>query len=643
MDYSIRILELENQLESYPPGYITRKKINGHIYYYHQWKENGRTRSFVVHDDELAELREKIEERKSLEKELRQIKKTAIRDKSNAMLLSHSGIPVSKPIASLIKEGAFSDNGYYSAETAFVFKTNVIFGDALSDFASQGASFAKRDCFGQIRDYLYSDASDTVCLLYGLRRTGKTTLMRQLLLEMKPDEIAKTAYIKLTASDNVAGLNQDLKLLRSIGFKYIFLDEVTLLEDFIGSASLFSDVYAAQGMKFVLSGTDSLSFYFAMCDELYDRAVAVHTTWIPYREHARLLGIREIDDYIRYGGTLRAGETSYEDNDAVAPDASFRDDESTRRYIDTAISRNIQHSLECFKDGRHFRHLMELYQKDELTNAINRIIQSINHEFTTRVITEDFRSRDLGSAAQILRKASDPSRRTDVLDRIDLSSAVSVLMRILDIRNKEDLKTGITSAHVYEIKEYLRDLELISAAPVETMSPHTEPMEHIIFTQPGMRFCQAQALVYSLMKDPVFTKISEGEKLAVTETILNDVRGIMLEDLVLFETQKSLTANKRCFKLLFDAAEFDMVIYDRSTDTCELYEIKHSKVQDPGQAKHLLDEDLLHQTEKRFGRITKRCILYTGASNINSSSAGAFSDGSNSIVYENVEEYLKAL
>lgn len=44
-------------------------------------------------------------------------------------------------------------------------------------------------------------------------------------------------------------------------------------------------------MKIVLSGTDSLGFWFTLHQELYDRAKAIHTTFIPYREHSRLLGI----------------------------------------------------------------------------------------------------------------------------------------------------------------------------------------------------------------------------------------------------------------------------------------------------------------------------------------------------------------
>lgn len=67
--------------------------------------------------------------------------------------------------------------------------------------------------------------------------------------------------------------------------RYVFIDEVTLMEDFIDSAALFSDVFATMGMKIVLSGTDSLGFWLAMDEELYDRAKSIHTTFIPYREY----------------------------------------------------------------------------------------------------------------------------------------------------------------------------------------------------------------------------------------------------------------------------------------------------------------------------------------------------------------------
>ncbi|MFR8817118.1 MAG: AAA family ATPase, partial [Butyricicoccus sp.] len=118
---------------------------------------------------------------------------------------------------------------------------------------------------------------------YGLRRTGKTTMIRQIFAEMSDAELAKAAFIQITAKDTLADVNRDLKALEAQGFRYVFLDEVTLMEDFIEGAALFSDVFAACGMKIVLSGTDSLGFLFAGTNSFMTAAFCC-TTFIPYRE-----------------------------------------------------------------------------------------------------------------------------------------------------------------------------------------------------------------------------------------------------------------------------------------------------------------------------------------------------------------------
>ena len=206
------------------------------------------------------------------------------------------------------------------------FRTNVVTGTALLALSENVRGWQKRDCYRDLDKFIYGPADDRVCLLFGLRRTGKTTMLRQAVLDMTPENAARTAYIKITAANTMTDLNRDMEQLRSAGFRYVLLDEVTLMREFIDSAALLSDVYAAQGMKIVLSGTDSLGFWFALRQELYDRAKIIHTTSIPYREHSRLLGIDSIDEYIRYGGTLRAGELAFEDAEINAEDATFRDE-----------------------------------------------------------------------------------------------------------------------------------------------------------------------------------------------------------------------------------------------------------------------------------------------------------------------------
>lgn len=146
--------------------------------------------------------------------------------------------------------------------------------------------------------------ADRVCLVFGLRRTGKTTMLRQAIARMSREDLSRTVYIKARRSDTMAMMNRDLKKLFDAGFRYVFIDEVTLMRDFIDSAALFSDVFAAMGMKIILSGTDSLGFWLAMDQELYRPGGKAHPHHLhPYREYSRLLGIDSIDEYIRYGGT----------------------------------------------------------------------------------------------------------------------------------------------------------------------------------------------------------------------------------------------------------------------------------------------------------------------------------------------------
>ena len=599
MDVNKRIIELENKIAILPQGSINIKKINGKEQPYLQWTENGKSKSKYIKKDEREQIFFGVERRRQLQDELRELKKLEV-------------APTPAPTK---------------------FETSVVIGNRLLAMTKGVRNWKERDCFKQLQKYLNSDATDRVCLVFGLRRTGKTTMLRQAVLKMTPEQASKTAYIKAKGTDTMAAMNRDLEKLLELGYENVFIDEVTLMEDFIDSAALFSDVYAAQGMKIVLSGTDSLGFWFALHQELYDRAITIHTTFIPFREHSRLLGIDSIDEYIRYGGTLRVGELDFDAEDVNAEDASFRDDESTRRYIDTAICKNIQHSLSCCQDGGYFRHLQSLYEAGELTGAINRIIEDMNHRFLIRILINKFKSHDLGSAADVLRRERDPERRNDILDRIDKEAVTKRLMDMLEIRNQEDQSIGITNAHVEEIKEYLKALDLIVDVPNETIIPSTEPLENIIFTQPGMRYCQTQALVHSLAKDELFASLSEQEKTLVSERILEEIRGRMMEEIVLLETFKSAKKHKRVFKLTFSVGEFDMAIYDSKENTCECYEIKHSNQIVPIQTKYLIDEEKLTQTSKRFGRITKRCVLYRGEDTVLE----------NGIVYRNVEEYLKKL
>lgn len=590
---------LEERINALPTGYISKKNINGKTRYYLQWREEGKMKSKYIRDEELEELQQQIAERKRLQERLKE------------------------------KKAKYMTSAKKNAK----YETNVSTGNNLIRMVKKVSGLEKRDVFEQVTKYLYGKDYTRVCAVYGLRRTGKTTMLFQAIADMSDENFEKSAYIKIRTTDQMDMVIRDLEKLNNEGYEYIFIDEVTLMKDFIDSASLFSDIYTQMGMKIVLSGTDSLGFWFAEGNELYDRVRMVHTTFISYREYSRILGIDSIDEYIRYGGTLRAGEIDFDDEELLTGDASFRDDESTRKYIDTAISKNIQHSLECFEFGHYFRHLYDLYDAGELTSAINRIIEDMNHRFVLKVLTKDFKSSDYGVTARNLRMEKDEEKRTKILDQIDRDSITKRLMEILDIRNKEQQTVPITESHVILIKKYLEALDLISNCPIEAGERGIQKEERVLFAQPGMRYCQAQALVHSLMKDEDFELLPNEEKQYVAERILEEVRGRMLEDIILLETSKALGKNYDVFKLQFIKGEFDMVIYNKINNSCAIYEIKHSKEYVPEQGRHLMDEEKLSLTTPRYGSLVGRYVLYLGEN----------MDSEDGIAYRNAEEFLKNL
>ena len=107
----------------------------------------------------------------------------------------------------------------------------------------------------------------------------------------------------------------------------------------------------------------------------------------------------------------------------------------------------------------------------------------------------------------------------------------------------------------------------------------------------------------------------------------------MLEDIVLLETTKAADKHQQVFKLQFAGGEFDMVVYDEEQDCCKIYEVKHSGQQVPAQHRHLLDEEKCRLTERRFGQIAERTVLYRGEN----------TQLDNGVKYRNVEGYLQAL
>ena len=568
-----QIAELEARINELPRGSVSSKTVNGHEYYYHRWYEAKRKVEKYIAAEEVQELKDRIAQRKALEKQLRELKKQL-------------------PKVSKKKE-----------QDSHEYLTMVRRGSALRAYAEPVKEYKHRECYAQLRDFVFGEQQDKVFILYGLRRTGKTTMIRQILLEMDDTMLDQSAFIQITAKNTLADVNKDLRALEQRGCRYVFLDEVTLMEDFIDGAAMLSDVFAASGMKIVLSGTDSLGFLFTEDEQLYDRCIMLHTTFVPYRDFERVLGIHGIDEYMRYGGTMSMGGVHYNE------DSTFASKKSADMYVDSAIARNIQHSLRCYQQAGHFRGLQELYEKNELTSAINRVVEDQTHRFTQEVLTRDFKSNDLSLSARNLRR--DRESPNDILDRIDTEAVTQRLRKLLEIRNQSEQTVQVKQTHAQEIEEYLQLLDLTQTVDVVSL-PSGEKTTRTLIAQPGLRYAQAKALIESLLLDPEFQDLSIDERNAVQERILNEILGRMMEDVVLLET-KLANLKKQVFVLQFAVGEFDMVVADPKTSTCEIYEIKHSTEAVEEQTRHLRDEEKCRLTEHRYGKIMGKFVIYRGS------------------------------
>ena len=587
-----KINELEKEVSLLPTGSVALKRINGKDYYYHRININGKRNEEYVSFENLDELKSQIEKRKDLENKLKDLKKQVV-----------------------IKSNMNKKN--------INFKTIVCFGDLLKSQVSFTEKYKKRECIKKLREYIFSNENDKVFILYGLRRTGKTTLIRQMILELSIEDFEKTAFIQIQSKDTFSDINNDLRLLGKNGFKYIFIDEVTLLKDFVDGSAIFADIYASSGMKIVLSGTDSLGFLFSKEEQLYDRCIMLHTTFISYREFEEVLGIKGIDEYIRYGGTMSLSGINYN------ADSIFSNLDSVNEYIDTAIAKNIQHSLKMYEYGGHFRSLLDLYEKNELTNVINRVVENINHRFTRQVIEKTFKSSDISLTARNL--LNDRDNPIDIKEHINLEKLTKGIMDMLSILNKEEQSIDIEDCHLVQIKEYLTFLDLIMEIDLESLPEVNKKNTMTVISQPGLRYAQASAIVENLLLDEKFKELSINDRKRILERLLSEIRGRMMEEIVLLET-KIAKPDKKIFKLQFAVGEFDMVVFDSKTLTCEIYEIKYSQKQVKDQYRHLIDEDKCALTTYRYGEITGRYVIYKGDS-----------IKIDNIQYLNVEEYLKSL
>lgn len=73
-DRSKRIVaSIDKELSKLPAGYISKKRIGGNIYYYIQFKENGKLKSQYINKDDALKYNKKVLRRRELLKNKKEL------------------------------------------------------------------------------------------------------------------------------------------------------------------------------------------------------------------------------------------------------------------------------------------------------------------------------------------------------------------------------------------------------------------------------------------------------------------------------------------------------------------------------------------------------------------------------------------
>ena len=466
-----------------------------------------------------------------------------------------------------------------------VYETNVIMGSKLSKMVEQVKRLERRTACEQVKKFIYGKDYTRVCAVYGLQSTGKRTVMLQAIADLSEEDFARTAYIKVKDTDCIQDVADDVHLLYKIRVKYVFVDEITCIKDFIDGAALLSDIYAMMGMKIVLTGTSSLSFWLSRDHELYDRVRLVHTTYMPYKEYNRLMGNGAIDEYLLNGGFLK--------------EFPFENGASSEKYIDAAIGENMRFAIEHAERSDAMFRLRELYNAGVLIRSI-------------RCVVEELVKYNVKHA---------------------LSNILNVEKIEQSMKQKEAISVEITDIHRTRIEEYLKGMDVIVKCPTERGDLECEKEDRYIFTQPSMSYHMSKLYVESLLEAETFSHLSDVEKGELKEQLLETIQEQLLKDMVLLETVKSLGKPYEVFKTQFENGVYDMMIYDHDHNQCAIFEIHNSKCHTQEHGKHLSDEYKLSLTTPRHGKLVGRYVLYLGEN----------MDSVDGIAYRNAEEFLKNL
>lgn len=430
----------------------------------------------------------------------------------------------------------------------------------ITAFQEYTEGMNRRDSFKEIKSLIEDDRRliGRILVICGLRRTGKTTLMKQVLCGTSV-KIENCIFLEVQDGDTMKDVDKRIEEEYRNGKTVIAIDGITKVCDFINVSAILADCFSKRGMKIIVTGADSLSIIFAEENELYDRTCSVNTTHISYAEHCRVLKTRGMDEYIEHGGIMnKCGDEN-----------AIEDYESVQKYLDDAVASNIANSLKNNTDISYRDSALKGLSRCELREAVEKAVGLYSGKVNKSIIKSGENAKEF---AEI-------------------------------INDYEGMNVSVTPRMIEELEKWFKAIGFLSLLEEREYEKTTDGWKalgsvyayHIV--QPAIR--------YNCLKNMSFSD--------------EEIKEDMIEQIALFDTMNALPENRYLVcRLKFNVPENIryMLIYDKSENKYWCFEIKYTS--EPFEENSKDKADIKAETQKAtdyfYGDRENICVLYNGKS-----------------------------
>lgn len=467
-----------------------------------------------------------------------------------------------------------------------------------------------RDSVADILNFINTNKcfDGNVLVLYGLRRTGKTTMVEQAFSLYNGNE--KCAFYEVQNGDDLGDIQDALVQEKENGISIICFDEVTKASDFVTNASVLADVFAKEGMKIILAGTDSLAFHLADSTELYDRTIQIRTTHITFAEHSKVLSVSDVDDYIEFGGLMSHGADR---NSGVY---SY---ESACKYLDSSVAENIVNSIQKSAEDN----CLDDLSISEVKTIIEKLVEVYGGRFDKKLAQRTLTSVSVNDTPK---RISASEIDADIINRLVSKEEKQIITKefLPKINASGEVRTIVTDTMLSRLKKYLINMDVLSATPLysyeynDTFGWTWDAGFEYYIVQPAIKYYHLQEGKNFFLTSSIYKDLTQYQRNLLAQKLDEKIKGDMLEQIVLFDVKADLNAEsfdvlKPEFRINGQKkGEYDMLIYDRQQNGYWCFEIKHSERQIENQIVHLQNEKFREVIDRQYGTRINAYVLYRG-------------------------------